>query len=123
MDHAWVSILSRQRLGFPPQYPRRELTCCPFRLVGHRSVPTAELLLQRGEQAGYVQRHRSRFRTRAKVMAIQAIAEFAEPAEDVVHEALGVTNLLVTGPSRGLEAGVSKFLAKNPQRYAVLQSQ
>ncbi len=44
-----------------------------------------------------------------------------EPAEDVIHEALGVADLLVAGPAGWLETGVGKLLAENLQGYAVLQ--
>ena len=46
-----------------------------------------------------------------------------EPAEDVVHQALGVADLLVARPARGLKAGVRKLLAQHAQRHAVLQGQ
>ena len=44
-----------------------------------------------------------------------------EPAEDVVHQALRVANLLVARPARRLEARVRKLLAQHAQRNAVLQ--
>ncbi len=45
-----------------------------------------------------------------------------DPAEDVVHDRLGVADLLVAGPARGLEAGVGELLAEDAQRHAVLES-
>ncbi len=46
-----------------------------------------------------------------------------QPAEDVIHEALGVADLLVAGPAGGLEAGVGEFLAEDLERHAVLQGE
>src|SRR5580698_4011734 len=43
------------------------------------------------------------------------------PAEEVVHDGLGVADLLVAGPAGGLEAGVGELLAEHTQRYAVLE--
>ena len=44
-----------------------------------------------------------------------------EPAEDVVHEALGVADLRIAGPAGGLEAGVGEFLAEHLEGNAMLQ--
>ena len=44
-----------------------------------------------------------------------------QPASDVVHDGFRVAHLLVPGPTRGLEAGVSEFLAHDLQRDSVLQ--
>ena len=46
-----------------------------------------------------------------------------EPAEDVVHDALGVADLFVAGPAGGLEAGVGEFLAEDAERDAVLEGE
>jgi len=45
-----------------------------------------------------------------------------EPAEDVVHQALGVADLRVTRPAGGFEAGVGELLAHHLQRHSVLQA-
>ena len=44
-----------------------------------------------------------------------------EPAENVVHDALGVADVGVAGPSAGLEAGVGELFAEQFQRDSVLQ--
>src|SRR5260370_35506463 len=44
-----------------------------------------------------------------------------DPAEDVVHDRLGVADLLVAGPAGGLEAGVDELFAETGQRPAVLE--
>ena len=36
-----------------------------------------------------------------------------DPAEDVIHDRLGVADLLVAGPAGGLEAGVGELLAED----------
>src|ERR1035437_6332373 len=46
-----------------------------------------------------------------------------QPAEDVIHDGLGVANVLVTAPAAGLEAGVRKLFAHQLERHAVLQGQ
>ena len=46
-----------------------------------------------------------------------------DPAEDVIHDRLGVADLLVAGPAGGLEAGVSELLAEHAQRHAVLEGE
>ena len=46
-----------------------------------------------------------------------------DPAEDVVHDRLGVADLLVAGPAGGLEAGVGELLAEDAERHAVLESE
>ena len=46
-----------------------------------------------------------------------------QPAEDVVHQALRVADLLVARPARGLEPGVRELLAQHAQRNAMLQCQ
>src|SRR6266566_2217287 len=45
------------------------------------------------------------------------------PAEDVVHDRLGVADLLVAGPAGGLEAGMGELLAEDAQGDAVLESE
>jgi hypothetical protein len=44
-----------------------------------------------------------------------------QPAEDVVHDRLGETDIRIVSPAAGLEAGVSKLLAHQFQRDTVLQ--
>src|SRR6202044_41640 len=44
-----------------------------------------------------------------------------DPAEDVIHDRLGVADLLVAGPAGGLEAGVGELLAEDAQRHAMLK--
>ena len=44
-----------------------------------------------------------------------------DPAEHVVHEGLGVADLLVAGPAGGLETGVGELFAQHLERHAVLQ--
>ena len=46
-----------------------------------------------------------------------------QPAEDVIHQALRVADLLVARPARGLEPRVRKLLAQHAQRNAMLQRQ
>ena len=46
-----------------------------------------------------------------------------DPAEDVVHDGLGVADLLVAGPAGGLEAGVGELLAEHAERDAVLEAE
>ena len=45
-----------------------------------------------------------------------------QPAEDVIHEALGVADLLIAGPARRLKAHVRKLLAKHLERNAMLEA-
>ncbi len=45
------------------------------------------------------------------------------PAEEVVHDGLGVADLLVAGPAGGLEAGVGELLAEHPEGNAVLEGE
>ena len=44
-----------------------------------------------------------------------------DPAEDVIHDGLGVADLGIAGPAGGLEAGVGELFAEHAQRHAVLQ--
>ncbi len=44
-----------------------------------------------------------------------------EPAEDVVHDRLGVADVGIAGPSARFKASVREFLAEKFQRDAVLQ--
>ena len=44
-----------------------------------------------------------------------------DPAENVIHQALGVADLLVARPARRLEARVRELFAQHLQRHAVLQ--
>ena len=44
-----------------------------------------------------------------------------DPAEDVVHDALGVADVRIAGPSARLKACVGEFFAEQLQRNAVLQ--
>src|SRR6202042_2452049 len=46
-----------------------------------------------------------------------------EPAEDVVHDRLGIADVGIAGPAAGLEAGVRELLAKRLERNAILQRQ
>ena len=46
-----------------------------------------------------------------------------DPAEDVVHDRLGVADLLVAGPAGGLEAGVGELLAEDAEGNAVLEGE
>ena len=46
-----------------------------------------------------------------------------DPAEDVIHDRLGVADLLVAGPAGGLEAGVGELLAEDAERDAVLEGE
>src|SRR5579871_6305051 len=46
-----------------------------------------------------------------------------EPAEDVVHDALGVADVRIAAPAAGFEASVRELFAERLQRNAVLQSQ
>ena len=50
-------------------------------------------------------------------------AEEAElhPAEDVIHDGLGVAELFAAGPAGGLEAGVGELLDEDLERDAVLE--
>ena len=45
------------------------------------------------------------------------------PAEEVIHDGLGVADLLVAGPAGGLEAGVGELLAEELERDAVLEAE
>ena len=45
------------------------------------------------------------------------------PAEEVVHEALGVADLFVAGPAGGLEAGVGELFAEDLEGDAVLEAE
>ncbi len=44
-----------------------------------------------------------------------------EPAEDVIHDGLGVADVLVAGPAGGLKARVRELLAQDFERHSVLQ--
>ena len=44
-----------------------------------------------------------------------------EPAENVVHDRLGESDLGSAAPAAGFEAGVSELFAEKFQRHAVLQ--
>ena len=46
-----------------------------------------------------------------------------DPAEDVIHDGLGVSDLGVAGPSGGLEAGVGELLAEDAEGDAVLEGE
>src|SRR5579871_237749 len=46
-----------------------------------------------------------------------------QPAEDVIHDRLGVADIRVAAPAAGLEASMRELLAERLQRYAVLQRQ
>ena len=46
-----------------------------------------------------------------------------QPAENVIHEALGIADLFVARPARWFKPGVCEFLAQHSERNAVLQSQ
>ena len=46
-----------------------------------------------------------------------------DPAEDVIHDGLGVADLGVAGPAGGFEAGVGELLAEHTQRHAVLEGE
>ena len=46
-----------------------------------------------------------------------------DPAEDVIHDGLGVADFWVAGPAGGLEAGVGELLAEDAERDAVLESE
>ena len=43
-----------------------------------------------------------------------------QPAEDVIHDRLGVANVLVMAPAARLEAGVRELFAHQLERHAVL---
>ena len=45
-----------------------------------------------------------------------------QPAEDVIHDRLGVADVRVMGPAAGLEAGVRELVAQQLERNAVLQA-
>src|SRR2546426_1859619 len=45
----------------------------------------------------------------------------SQPASDVIHNRLGVTDLFDTRPSARLETGVAELVAKDLERHAVLQ--
>src|SRR5208282_5866049 len=44
-----------------------------------------------------------------------------EPAENVVHDRLGKSDIGIARPSAGLKASVRKFFAEQLQRHAMLQ--
>ena len=44
-----------------------------------------------------------------------------QPAEDVIHDGLGIANLLAASPAGGLKASVGEFFAQNLERNAVLK--
>src|SRR5271155_3820526 len=44
-----------------------------------------------------------------------------EPAEDVIHDVLGVADVFVAGPARGLKAGVRELLAQDFERDSMLE--
>src|SRR5208337_111695 len=46
-----------------------------------------------------------------------------QPAEDVIHDGLGVADVLVVAPAAGLEAGVGELVAQQLERHAVLQGE
>src|SRR5271170_319516 len=46
-----------------------------------------------------------------------------EPAEDVIHDGLGVADVFVAGPPGGLKAGVRELLAQDFERDSVLQGE
>jgi hypothetical protein len=75
-------------------------------------------------EAGWARRQLRRLRSESrKQRQLRAGEEAqAEPAEDVIHQALGVADLLVAGPARRLEAGVRKLLAQHLERNAMLQA-
>ena len=45
------------------------------------------------------------------------------PAEEVIHDGLGVADLFVAGPAGGLEAGVGELLAEDLEGDAVLEGE
>jgi len=47
----------------------------------------------------------------------------ADPAEDVIHDGLGVGDLLVAGPAAGLEADVAELVHQELERDAVLEGE
>ena len=46
-----------------------------------------------------------------------------DPAEDVIHDGLGVADVGVAGPAGGLEAGVGELFAEDAQGHAVLEGE
>ena len=46
-----------------------------------------------------------------------------EPAKQIIHERLGVADLLIAGPTTGLKSRVAKLVAENLERHSVLQSE
>ena len=46
-----------------------------------------------------------------------------DPAEEVIHDGLGVADLLVAGPAGGFEAGVGELFAEELERDSVLEGE
>jgi hypothetical protein len=72
---------------------------CGFEIGGRACQPGEEAKLLAGEEAQL------------------------EPAEDVIHDGLGVADVFVAGPPGGLKAGVRELLAQDFERDSVLQGE
>ena len=80
-------------------------------------VPSTGMLLGRGMRGGGASGH-----VEEGELVSGEEAEL-EPAEDVVHDALGVADLFVAGPAGGFEAGVGELFDEHFERDAVLEGE
>jgi len=75
-----------------------------------------------GDRAGDRDRRFSRREAGEEVQLGAGEEAELHPAEEVVHDGLGVADVFVAGPAGGLEAGVGELLAEELERHAVLEA-